>query len=70
MVQKLRKILIKYSEFRYAEANSNNITWYKVNINSQINVTFYYLSNETENKTRYVAVTVLELKPKHLNQQS
>ena len=35
--------LIEYSGLRDTEANFNNIT----NINSQINVIFYYLSNET-----------------------
>ena len=35
----MEKILIKYSEFRYAEHNFNHKTWYKDNINCQINVT-------------------------------
>ena len=34
-------------------------TWYNDNVVSQINVNFYYLSNE--NNQRYVAVTFLEL---------
>ena len=46
-------------EFRRTEANFNHITLYKVNINSQFNVSFDYLSNEINR--RFVAVTVLEL---------
>ena len=51
--------MIKYSEFRDWEANFNNITWYKDNINNQHNVTFYHILNETN--PGFVGITVLEL---------
>ena len=38
------------------EANSNKITGYKDNKNIQINVTFYYISNETN--ARFLTITV------------
>ena len=44
------------------EANFNKITGYKDNKNIQINVTFYYISNETNQRS--LAVTVLELQAK------
>ena len=43
-------------------ANPNHVTWYNDIIINQINVTFYYFSNET--KQRSVAVTVLKLQAK------
>ena len=55
----MEKILIKYSGFRYMEANFNIITWNKDNIDNQINVIFIYLSNETN--STFVAITVIEL---------
>ena len=57
----MEKILIK---FRSTEDDFIQITWYKDNINCQINVTFYYLSNETN--PRFVTITVLEFKPNNL----
>ena len=41
------------------EANFNHITGYNDNITSHINVTFYYLSNEINQRS--VAKTVLKL---------
>ena len=42
---------IKYNNFTYTEANLKNITLYKDKIKSQIIVTFYYLLNETDQKS-------------------
>ena len=56
----MEKILVRYSKFRYMEDDYNNITWYKDNINSYINVKIYYLLNEVNPR----AITVLELKAK------
>ena len=54
----MEKILIKYSQLRDTEDNLDNITKFKCNIISQITVTFYYFSYETN--PRFVAITVLE----------
>ena len=62
----MENILLKCSEFRDTEANFNSVTQYKYNLNSQINVNFYYLQNEIN--PRIVAITVLEYKPKYPNQ--
>ena len=51
----MERILIKDNDFRYKETYFNNLT----NINFQINVIFYHLSNETN--PRFVAITALEL---------
>ena len=55
----MENILLKCSEFRDTEANFNSATHYKYNLNNQINVNFYYLSNESTPGS--VTITVLEL---------
>ena len=57
--------MIKYSDFGNTEANFYNITENRDNISSQINVTFYHLSNETFIlQQRFLVVTILKLKAK------
>ena len=58
----MKKKLSKYSKFNYTGANSKHVTCYNDNMNIQIVVTFYYISNGT-NQTS-VVVTVLKLNAK------
>ena len=52
-----------YTVYFSNECKSNWLySWYDGNVISQINVTYYYLSNETNQRS--VAVTVLELQAK------
>ena len=52
----------KYSKFRPIGADFNHITQCMDNINSYMDVNFYYFSNETN--PRFVAITALELQAK------
>ena len=55
----MKKIKIEYREFRYTEANFNNITWYKDNINSQIKDSLFLIFKKRDFK-RIIDVNTVE----------